>query len=483
MEGWYAGQSEGAAIAVLLFGDVNPSGKLPVSFPKALTDLPASTAAQWPGQNDQVEYSEGLAMGYRWYQSKTVTPLFPFGYGLSYTTFGYSALSVTGPDQHGNATVTATVTNTGDRAGADVAQLYITDPAAASEPSRQLKGFQRVDLQPGASEQVSFTLPAHSLSYWNTAIDSWTMATGAYGIAVGDTSDRPQLTGSLNVTSTSTGNSIAISNPAGMSSTAGAGANLALHASDSSTGQSLRWTATGLPAGLAVDPGTGTISGTPTTAGTSTVTVAATDGTGATGSTSFVWTVTPAGGPGGPGGPVVSGLSSTLCMDVQAASTADGTPVQTWTCNGTPAQQWSPAPTTAFERWANASTSKPPAPRTTPRSSSTSATAPARNPGNSKPTAPSSIPPPAAASTSPRRRPTRARNCRSTTATARPRRPGASNADPGGPARAYPSRPLSAAADTADRCLTAVARAPNNSARDPSRPLRTLTACAPAGWA
>lgn len=265
------------------------------------------------------------------------TPPFPFGYGLSYTTFGYSGLNVSGPDAHGNSTVTATVTNTGSRAGSDVAQLYLTAPAAAGEPGKLLKGFQRVYLQPGAGKQITFSVPAHSLAYWNSGTSKWTTGVGAYGIAVGNTSGSPQLTGTLNVTTTNTGNTVTLTRPAGMSSPVGSPASLPLHASDSASGQNLTWTAEGLPAGLAINAGTGTVSGTPTTAATSTVTVTATDSTGAAGSESFVWTTTPVGG-----GPqrIVSGLASTLCLDVQAANPANGTAVQTYTCNGTSAQQW-----------------------------------------------------------------------------------------------------------------------------------------------
>ncbi|MFF7335041.1 glycoside hydrolase family 3 C-terminal domain-containing protein [Streptomyces sp. NPDC008150] len=336
LESWYAGQSEGTVIASLLFGDVNPSGKLPVTFPKSLADVPARTAAQWPGQGGKVQYSEGLAMGYRWYQSKGITPLFPFGYGLSYTSFAYSDLHVTGPDAHGNSTVTATVKNTGSRAGADVPQLYVTAPASTGEPGRQLKGFQRIDLQPGASKQVSFSVPMRALSTWNTAGDKWAATTGTYGIAVGNTSGSPQLNGSLTVASTATGNTVQVADLAGMSSEVGTQASLTLHATDSASGQSLRWSAAGLPAGLAIDAATGRISGTATAAGTSTVTATATDGTGAAGRTTFVWTTTPTARTG----PVVSGLSSSLCLDDKAADTADGNPITIYTCNGSAAQQW-----------------------------------------------------------------------------------------------------------------------------------------------
>ena len=94
LENWYPGQEDGNAIAAVLFGDVNPSGKLPVSFPNSLAQVPANTAAQWPGVNGNVQYSEGVDVGYRWYQAKSLAPLFPFGFGLSYTSFGYSELHV-----------------------------------------------------------------------------------------------------------------------------------------------------------------------------------------------------------------------------------------------------------------------------------------------------------------------------------------------------------------------------------------------------
>ena len=116
-----------------------------------------------------MQYSEGIDVGYRWYNAQGLTPLFPFGYGLSYTSFSFSNLKITALPQGGAATVSATVTNTGSRAGADVAQLYVTDPAAAGEPPRQLEGFARVNLQPGASQTVSFPLTQRSLSYWNSS--------------------------------------------------------------------------------------------------------------------------------------------------------------------------------------------------------------------------------------------------------------------------------------------------------------------------
>src|SRR5207253_2257751 len=159
VETWYPGQEDGNAVASVLFGDVNPSGKLPITFPKSMTDTPIQSAAQWPGitqYNDSVGphsiYSEGLLVGYRWYDAKGIQPLFPFGYGLSYTSFGYSALSVTATAT--GATVSFTVTNTGKRQGSEVAQVYVGAPAASGEPPKQLKGFQKVSLEPGGSTRL-----------------------------------------------------------------------------------------------------------------------------------------------------------------------------------------------------------------------------------------------------------------------------------------------------------------------------------------
>jgi beta-glucosidase len=182
VEAWYPGQDDGDEIAAVLFGDVNPSGKLPVTFPQSLAQVPAATPAQWPGVNGTVQYSEGVLVGYRWYATRHVTPLFPFGAGLSYTTFRFSHLRVT----HGRSlTVTADVTNTGSRAGTDVAQLYLGDPAATGEPAEQLKGFQRVTLQPGQTRQVSFRLGRSAFAWWD---GKWTVSPGSYALMVGDSS-------------------------------------------------------------------------------------------------------------------------------------------------------------------------------------------------------------------------------------------------------------------------------------------------------
>ncbi|HLH58423.1 MAG TPA: glycoside hydrolase family 3 C-terminal domain-containing protein [Streptosporangiaceae bacterium] len=196
VDAWYPGQSSGTALASVLFGQTDPSGHLPVTFPQSLSQVPASTTAQFPGNGTTVQYSEGLDVGYRWYDAKNIQPLFPFGYGLSYTRFAYSNLRVT-PIVNGtqDAQVSATVTNVGNRAGSDVAQFYVTDPASAGEPPRQLKGFQRVTLAPGRSTRVHFTLtPADTQWFDTSAPDSkavgggWSQSAGLYQVYVGDSS-------------------------------------------------------------------------------------------------------------------------------------------------------------------------------------------------------------------------------------------------------------------------------------------------------
>jgi beta-glucosidase len=206
VDAWYPGESNGTALASVLFGQTNPSGHLPVTFPTDLSQVPASTPSQFPGTGGEVQYSEGIDVGYRYYDATNETPLFPFGYGLSYTTFGFSNLRVTPQDvQNGTSnpgtpacdcngqsgtqvTVSATVTNTGKVAGSDVPQLYLNDPAAAGEPPRQLKGFQKVTLKPGQSTTVHFALSGQDLSYWNDTANGWVLPDGTFGVYVGDSS-------------------------------------------------------------------------------------------------------------------------------------------------------------------------------------------------------------------------------------------------------------------------------------------------------
>jgi beta-glucosidase len=202
VEAWYPGQRDGNAIASVLFGDVDPGGKLPVTFPAGASQPLSAAASRFPGVGRSVTYSEGLDIGYKWYDAHGLTPLFPFGFGLSYTNFGFSGLSVSGsvpgsvpgrPDPVNDpgqvvAVVRATVTNTGSRSGAEVAQLYLGDPASAGEPARQLRGFQRVTLAPGQAATVSFPLTARDLAYWDTGANRWAVASGGYQVRVGDSS-------------------------------------------------------------------------------------------------------------------------------------------------------------------------------------------------------------------------------------------------------------------------------------------------------
>ena len=201
LEAWYPGEEDGAAVAAVLFGVADPSGKLPVTFPVSAALTPVSHRSQFPGAGGKVEYSEGLNVGYRGYDAEGITPLFPFGFGLSYTTFRFSHLSVS--QDAVPATVTATVTNTGRAAGAEVAQLYLGDPKVAGEPPRQLAGYRRVTLQPGQSAVVRFSLSRHDLSYWDDRANGWVVPSGAFTVYVGDSSAVAglPLRGRLTVTS------------------------------------------------------------------------------------------------------------------------------------------------------------------------------------------------------------------------------------------------------------------------------------------
>jgi beta-glucosidase len=186
VEAWYPGQTSGTALARVLFGDVNPSGKLPVTFPAYDAQTPARSTVEYPGDGNDVYYSEGMLVGYRWYDATDQTPLFPFGYGLSYTSFRFGNLSVS--HSHGKIVATVTVTNTGTRAGADVVQVYVASPASAHEPPRQLKAYTKVTLSPGQSRQVNLTLDVASLASWDNPSTGWTLHKGTYRVYVGDSS-------------------------------------------------------------------------------------------------------------------------------------------------------------------------------------------------------------------------------------------------------------------------------------------------------
>jgi beta-glucosidase len=189
LEAWYPGQQAGTAIASVLFGDVNPSGRLPQTFPATAEQGPITTQVQWPGANDaqDASFSEGLLVGYRWYDKTRTAPLFPFGYGLSYTRFAYSRLRLH-PQADGGVEVTFTLANVGTRAGVEVAQAYVDDPPAAGEPPKQLFGFRRVFLRPGAKTQVRILLGWRAFAQWNPNRSEWAVTPGRYRILVGGSS-------------------------------------------------------------------------------------------------------------------------------------------------------------------------------------------------------------------------------------------------------------------------------------------------------
>jgi beta-glucosidase len=187
VEAWYPGEEDGSIVAAVLFGKVNPSGKLPITFPKHETDTPLQSPAQYPGVDGVVHYSEGVLVGYRWYDARQIEPLFPFGYGLSYSTFAFKDLKVSSPTADNRVTIQFTVTNTGKRAGAEVAQVYVSLPSLPNvpQPPRQLKGFKRVELSAGQSAPVTLQLDARSFSCWDEAGHGWRVVPGLYSVSVG----------------------------------------------------------------------------------------------------------------------------------------------------------------------------------------------------------------------------------------------------------------------------------------------------------
>jgi beta-glucosidase len=196
---WYGGEQAGPAIAAVLFGDANPSGKLPVSFVKAWKDSPAY--GHYPGENLHVDYAEDIYVGYRHFDTKKIEPLFPFGYGLSYTKFEYSNLKVT-PEKlsghKGTVEVSLQVRNSGKRAGAEVVELYIHDGhASIDRPIQELKGFRRVSLTPGETKVVQFTLDRSALAFFSPTKKEWVAEPGQFDVLVGSSSRDIRVKGSL----------------------------------------------------------------------------------------------------------------------------------------------------------------------------------------------------------------------------------------------------------------------------------------------
>jgi len=211
LETWFPGQADGDVVARLIFGLATPSGHLPVTFARRAEDLVVTTMRQWPGVDSAgkppridapgmgmaagasytVEYSEGLRIGYRWFDAKAIAPLFPFGHGLSYTTFAISELTVSPRVSDGTKPITVefTVRNTGRLRGAEVPQVYVGFPASAGEPPKRLVGFEKVWIDPGQRRRVRVVIDPraanHPFGMWDTRAQSWMVPIGNYRLQVG----------------------------------------------------------------------------------------------------------------------------------------------------------------------------------------------------------------------------------------------------------------------------------------------------------
>ena len=204
LQEWYPGQECGNAITDVLFGDINPSGKLPQTFPLRLEDTP--TYLDFPGENGKVYYGEGLFVGHRYYEKKKVAPLFPFGFGLSYTTFSYDSLALNaqevGPDEP--LQVSIDITNTGQRAGKEIVQLYIRDEQASLQrPEKELKAFAKVQLEPGERKTMTLSLGRDALAYYDDLTHEWVAEAGVFEILVGASSQDIRARTTFTLTATS----------------------------------------------------------------------------------------------------------------------------------------------------------------------------------------------------------------------------------------------------------------------------------------
>jgi beta-glucosidase len=211
VEAWYAGSKGADAVANILFGDVNPSAKLPMTFPRSEADLPHSQLVMPPPGTKledanrktlltkptfSVHYDEGLKVGYKWYDAEKKPVLFPFGYGLSYTTYSYSNLKV---ERGKSSTVNFTVKNTGDRAGEEIAEVYAALPASAGEPPKRLVGWKKVHLNAGESVDVSVTVDPMYLSIYDETQNGWKLVPGDYAFMVGGSSQNLPLSAKISM--------------------------------------------------------------------------------------------------------------------------------------------------------------------------------------------------------------------------------------------------------------------------------------------
>jgi beta-glucosidase len=195
LEAWYSGQEDGNAIAEVLYGDFNPSAKSPLTFPRSADSIPTARQDQWPGVNGLSTYTEKLNVGYRWYDATDTKPLFPFGFGLSYTTFQLSnlvaspaSIDSTFGQSVGKVQIRLEVKNTGSRAGAEVVQAYVAHPASNGEPPHQLCGFAKIQLKPGETKPATLTLSQRAFSMYDVPSHRWVTPEGVYEILVGTSS-------------------------------------------------------------------------------------------------------------------------------------------------------------------------------------------------------------------------------------------------------------------------------------------------------
>jgi len=188
----YLGMETGTALANVLTGDVNPSGKLPYTLPVKLEDSPSSVLGEYPGKNGIVNYNDDLLVGYRYFDTKNIKPLFPFGFGLSYTSFSYEnyKIELSGKDESLKCIVSFDITNTGKTEGKEIAQVYVRDPESAlPRPLKELKGFIKATLKPGETKRVEVSLDQRAFQYYNPDKKQWVLEPGEFEILVGSASD------------------------------------------------------------------------------------------------------------------------------------------------------------------------------------------------------------------------------------------------------------------------------------------------------
>jgi beta-glucosidase len=202
LHGWYSGQEAGRALPKILFGDVNPSGHLPISFERTWADNPVHDSYYINAPANTVVYKEGVFVGYRGYEHNGVKPLFAFGHGLSYTTFAFQNLKLApaAPKCGENVNVSFDISNTGSRAGVAVAQLYLGNPTASvPRPAKELKGFSRVILKPGETRHVTLTLDPRAMSFFDVKSHAWKQEPGKFAVFVGHSSADIDLSGEYTV--------------------------------------------------------------------------------------------------------------------------------------------------------------------------------------------------------------------------------------------------------------------------------------------